>query len=65
MILQQVNTIRNLSEHEKELALDENSERNFVMVPYPMYKQETAKLLGITEKVGQAVVLEDTGDVFR
>ena len=49
MILWQFSRIRNPSEHEKELALDENSESNFVMVPYPIYEQETGKLLDITE----------------
>ena len=37
MILWQVNRIRKPSEHEKELALDENSESDFEMVHYPMY----------------------------
>ena len=64
MILWQVNRIRNPSEHEKELALDENSESDFVMVPYPMYEQETGKLLGITEEVGQVVVLGDPDNTF-
>ena len=36
MMLWQVNRIRNPSIHEKELALDENSESDFVMVPYPV-----------------------------
>ena len=63
MILWQVNRIRNSSKHEKELALDENS-RDFVMVPYPMYEQETPKLLGITKDVGQVVVLGDPDDTF-
>ena len=63
MILWQVNRIRNSSKHEKELALDEHS-RDFVMVPYPMYEQETPKLLGITKDVGQVVVLGDPDDTF-
>ena len=63
MILWQVNRIRNSSKHEKELALDENS-RDFVMVPYHMYEQETPKLLGITKDVGQVVVLGDPDDTF-
>ena len=49
MILWQFSRIRNTSEHEKELALDENSESNSVMFPYPIYEQETGKLLDITE----------------
>ena len=64
MILWQVNRIRSPSKHEKELALDENSESDFVMVPYPMYEQETGKLLGITEEVGQVVVLGDPDNIF-
>ena len=64
MILLQVNRIRNPSEHEKELALDKNSESDFVMVPYPMYEQETGTLLGITEEVGQVVVLGDPDGTF-
>ena len=64
MILWQVNKIRNPSEHEEELALDDNSESDFVMVPYPMYEQETGILLGITEEVGQVVILGDPDDAF-
>ena len=64
MILWQVNKIRNSSEHEEELALDDNSESDFVMVPYPMYEQETGILLGITEEVGQVVILGDPDDAF-
>ena len=63
MILWQVNRMRNPVEHENELALDENSESNFVMVPYPMYEQETGKLFGITEEVRQVVVLGDPDDI--
>ena len=32
------------------------------MVPYPIYEQETGKLHGITEKVGQVVILGDPDD---
>ena len=64
MILWQVNKIRNPSEHEKELALADNSKSDFVMVPYPVYEQETGKLLGITEEVGQVVILGDPDDAF-
>lgn len=32
------------------------------MVPYPIYEQETGKLLGITQKVGQIVILGDPDD---
>ena len=64
MILWQVNRIRNSSKHEKELAQNENSQSDFVMVPYPMYEQETPKLLGITKDVGQVVVLGDPDDTF-
>ena len=45
MILWRVNRIRDPSEHEKELALEENSESDFIMVPYPTYEKETGKLL--------------------
>ena len=64
MILWQVNKIRNPSEHEEELAVDDNPESDFVMVPYPMYEQEIGKLLGITEEVGQVVILGDPDDAF-
>ena len=64
MILWQVNRIRKPSEHEKELALDENSESDFEMGHYPMYWKETGKLLGITKEKGQVVVLGDPDDAF-
>ena len=64
MILWRVNRIRDPSEHEKELALEENSESDFIMVLYPTYEKETGKLLGITEEVGQVVILGDPNDRF-
>ena len=64
MILWQVNRIRNSSKHDKELVLNENSQSDFVMVPYPMYEQETPKILGITKDVGQVVVLGDPDDTL-
>ena len=64
MILWQVNRIGNPSEHERELALDENSDSNFLVVSYPMYEQETGKLLDITETMGLVVVLRDPDNTF-
>ena len=63
-ILLQVHRLKDPTEHEKQLALDQNSESDFVLCPYPIYENETGKLLGITEGVGQVVVLGDPEDSF-